>query len=83
MNYETVFNIFLAILLLIGGLLVIVLWIVFREENTIHPIYRKVARNDDDSDLAILTTASPVWSQNATDAFQTTLVHRPTAPQRP
>lgn len=53
MIYETVLNIFLGILSLIGGLLVIVFWIVFREENTIHPIYRTVASDDiADSDRA-------------------------------
>jgi hypothetical protein len=77
MNYETVFNIFVGILSLIGGLLIIVFWIVFREENTIHPIYRMVARHDDgDSDRSILTTASSVWNQSSTAPSRTTFVHR-------
>ncbi len=43
MNYEAVFNIFLGMLALLGCVLVIIFWIVFREENTIHPIYRSLA----------------------------------------
>jgi len=35
MDYEVVFNIFLGWLALVGCALVIIFWIVFREENTI------------------------------------------------
>ena len=43
MNYEAVFNIFLGMLALVGCVLVVIFWIVFREGNTIHPIYRSLA----------------------------------------
>jgi hypothetical protein len=43
MDYEAVFNIFLGMLALLGCVLLIIFWIVFREENTIHPIYRSLA----------------------------------------
>jgi hypothetical protein len=43
MNYEAVFNIFLGMLALLGCVLFIIFWIVFREGNTIHPIYRSLA----------------------------------------
>jgi hypothetical protein len=36
MDYEAVFNIFLGMLALVGCALVIIFWIVFREENTNH-----------------------------------------------
>ena len=78
MNYETVFNFFLGILSVIGGLLVVIFWIVFRQENTIHPIYRTIATlNDDDSDRAILTAAGPVWTQSSREASPATFVHQP------
>jgi hypothetical protein len=41
-NYEAVFNIFLGMLALLGCALLIIFWLVFRKENTIHPIYRSV-----------------------------------------
>jgi hypothetical protein len=40
MNYELVFNIFLGMLALLGLTLVIIFWRVFRNDKTIHPIYR-------------------------------------------
>jgi hypothetical protein len=43
MNYEAVFNVFLGILALLGFTPVILFLIVFREEKTIHPIYRSAA----------------------------------------
>jgi hypothetical protein len=43
MNYEAVFNIFLGMLALLGCTPVILFMIVFREEKTIHPIYRSAA----------------------------------------
>jgi hypothetical protein len=43
MNYEAVFNIFLGMLALLGCVLFIIFWIVFREGNPIHPIYRCLA----------------------------------------
>jgi hypothetical protein len=42
MNYEVVFNVFLGILALLGCTLVLIFWIVFREEKTLHPIYRSL-----------------------------------------
>ena len=58
MNYEMVFNIFLEMLTLIGCLLVIIFWLVFREENTVHPIYGTVATLDNgDSDRTIQKAA--------------------------
>ena len=47
MNYEAVFNIFLGMLTLLGCVVSIIFWIVFREENTIHPIYRLVGSHTD------------------------------------
>jgi hypothetical protein len=47
MNYEAVFNIFVGILVLLGWALLIIFWIVFREENTTHPIYRSVRSQTD------------------------------------
>ena len=47
MNYEAVFNIFFGLLALLGCVLVIIFWMVFREENTIHPIYRAVGGHAD------------------------------------
>ena len=47
MNYEAVFNIFLGMLTLLGCVLSIIFWIVFREEMTIHPIYRSVGSEAD------------------------------------
>ena len=47
MSYEAVFNIFLGMLALLGCVLLIIFWIVFREENTIHPIYRSVRSQTD------------------------------------
>ncbi len=43
MNYEAVFNVFLGMLALLGCTPVILFLIVFREQKTIHPIYRSVA----------------------------------------
>jgi hypothetical protein len=40
MNYEAVFNIFLGMLAVLGCVLVIMFWIVFRKENMTHPSYR-------------------------------------------
>jgi hypothetical protein len=78
MTYKAVFNFFVAMLALIGGLLVVVFWIVFREENTIHPIYRTIATlDDDDADRAILTTADPGWTQNSIEASRATFVDQP------
>jgi hypothetical protein len=42
MNYEVVFNVFLGILALLGCTLVLIFWIVFREEKVLHPIYRSL-----------------------------------------
>lgn len=47
MNYEAVFNIFLGMLTVLGCILSIIFWIVFREEKTIHPIYRSVGSRAD------------------------------------
>ena len=47
MNYEAVFNIFVGMLTLFGCVLSIIFWIVFREDNTIHPIYRLVRNQAD------------------------------------
>ena len=47
MNYEAVVVIFLGMLTLLGCVLSIIFWIVFREEKTIHPIYRSVASQAD------------------------------------
>lgn len=78
MNYEAVFNFSLAMLALIGGLLIVVFWIVFREGNTIHPVYRTIATLDDgDADRAILTTADPGWTQNSAEASRATFVDQP------
>ena len=43
MNYEVVFNVFLGMLALLGCTPVILFLIVFREQKTIHPIYRSAA----------------------------------------
>jgi hypothetical protein len=43
MNFEAVFNVFLGILALLVCTLVIIFSMVFREEKTIHPIYRSLA----------------------------------------
>jgi len=43
MNYEAVFNVFLGMLALLGCTPVILFLIVFREQKTIHPIYRSAA----------------------------------------
>jgi hypothetical protein len=40
MSYEVVFNVFLGILALMGVTLLIIFWLVFRNDKTIHPIYR-------------------------------------------
>jgi hypothetical protein len=40
MSYEVVFNVFLGILALLGVTLLIIFWLVFRNDKTIHPIYR-------------------------------------------
>jgi hypothetical protein len=47
MNYEAVLVIFLGMLTLLGCVLSIIFWIVFREEKTIHPIYRSVGSRAD------------------------------------
>ena len=66
MNYEAVFNIFLGMLTLLGCVLSIIFWIVFREENTIHPIYRSapcLAEPDASrADLTITSHAEPETS---------------------
>ena len=43
MNFEVVFNVFLGMLALLGWALVIIFSVVFREDKTIHPIYRSRA----------------------------------------
>jgi hypothetical protein len=45
MNYEVVFNVFLGMLALLGWTPVILFLIVFREEKTIHPIYRSARKS--------------------------------------
>jgi hypothetical protein len=40
MNYEVVFNAFLGTLALLGCSLLIIFWLVFRDEKTIHRVYR-------------------------------------------
>jgi hypothetical protein len=40
MSYEVVFYVFLGILALLGLMLIIIFWLVFRNDKTIHPIYR-------------------------------------------
>jgi hypothetical protein len=58
MNFEAVFNVFVGILALLGCTLIIIFSIVFREEKTIHPIYRSLATfSDADSDRP--TSQSP------------------------
>ena len=47
MNYEAVFNIFLGMITVLGCVLSIIFWIVFREENAAHPIYRPVGSEAD------------------------------------
>ena len=49
MNYEAVVVIFMGMLTLLGCVLSIIFWIVFREEKTIHPIYRSVGSLADPS----------------------------------
>ena len=59
MNFEVVFNVFLGMLALLGCMLVILFSIVFREDKTIHPIYRSLATLPDaDSDSGDLTITS-------------------------
>ena len=67
MNYEAVFNVFLGILALLGFTPVILFLIVFREQKTIHPIYRSVASVGEPdykrADLTITSHAEPETSQ--------------------
>jgi len=66
MNFEVVFNVFLGMLALLGCALVIIFSIVFREEKTIHPIYRSLATLPDaDSDSADLTITSRARSETS------------------
>lgn len=62
MNYEAVFNIFLGMLALIGCVLLIIFWIVFREENAIHPIYRSIRSQTDPN----CQRTEPAITNNAT-----------------
>jgi hypothetical protein len=68
MNYEVVFNVFLGMLALLGWTPVILFLIVFREEKTIHPIYRSapcLAEPDANrADLTITSHAEPETSQD-------------------
>ena len=61
MNYEAMFNIFLGMLALLGCALFIIFWIVFREENTVHPIYRSVQSQAD----ANCQRAEPIITSHA------------------
>ena len=66
MNYEVVFNVFLGMLALLGWTPVILFLIVFREEKTIHPIYRSAASlaepDASRADLTITSHAEPETS---------------------
>jgi hypothetical protein len=66
MSFEVVFNVFLGMLGLLGCTLVIVFSIVFREDKTIHPIYRSFAAlPDGDSDSGNLTITNRARSEIA------------------
>jgi hypothetical protein len=66
MNFEVVFNVFLGMLGLLGCVLVIIFSIIFREEKTVHPIYRSLAaRPDADSNTAALTITSRARSETS------------------
>jgi hypothetical protein len=68
MNYEVVFNILLGMIALLGWAPVILFFLVFREEKTIHPIYRHVASlaepDSNRADLTVTSHTGPETSQN-------------------
>ncbi|PYX94177.1 MAG: hypothetical protein DMG71_13210 [Acidobacteria bacterium] len=59
MSYELVFNVFLGMLALLGFALLIMFWRVFRNENTIHPIYRPYVSPADSESSTASAVACP------------------------
>ena len=71
MNYEAVFNVFLGMLALLGCTPVILFLIVFREQKTIHPIYRSVASlAEPDSKPCRSNSHQPRWTRNKLGPMQ-------------
>jgi hypothetical protein len=59
-----VFNVFLGMLALLGCTLVIIFSVVYREDKTIHPLYRSLATLPDaDSESGDLTITSRARSE--------------------